>query len=837
MPANRAGYTVTIFLVDVSPSMGKLRTVELPPGPNGEERTREFTRLEWVLEFVMLKVQEMIFHGRKTEQCGVILFGTEYTQNVVNENNGGYDHVTEFIPIGQPNAQTMTKIKSIKPSTAIGDPIDSLIVGIETQARYLAKKPTWTRRMVLLTDAENPMEIEDWETTVKKMNDLEIQTSIIGVDFDDEYMPFYEENKPMIKRTNEEFYQRFSEGLNECVMGTAAFALQDCSKPDIKTVKSTLMDSRLRIGDVDTRPEEAIELHIKTSKCTAISRPPSMKKYAKRQRQGDSTNVDGEDVYTLLAQKTQYVVERDEEERPDGVHTHVEESQDEGNGDMVEKEDLVRGYKYGASFVPLDAEEEFQRLEPKPGIDICGFFPARNFRRDWSMGEVHYVWGDNKSAREQVAFSSIVQAMSEKQVMAIARWAGRSDPKMGVMMPRVLDDIDCFLWVQVPFADDLRKFTFRSLDQLVSKKGEVVTKHAHLPTDEQMKAMETFVDAMDLMHAGDKDENGNRIPWFDPVQTYNPAVHRIKQALFHGAITSDLSKNPLPPPHPDLTKYFDPPPRVLKRAHDAIKDCKSLFKVKQAPPKTVKRRKDGHVPGEEDDGDILALAAPVAPRENPVVPSSSLKASPKKPDQMEVDSATDVESDEEYSTIVNKPGPSVSLNNQPVLDAVTPAKPEEQAQPQGVLPTPARSPSPASPPIDAGRALGRIIGNISPLEDFRRNIKEGDVVTQAVHDLGEVIKEVITKPFSSRRHPEMLECLKDLRNVALHEDEISAWNAFLRDLKDACLNQTPNNQEFWAEIQSIGRPMSLISSKEAKKLGGKSDVTEGTAVDFIEEEE
>ena len=53
-------FTVTMFLVDVSPSMGTLRTVEVPPGPNGEVRTREVTRLEWVLEFVMLKVQEMV---------------------------------------------------------------------------------------------------------------------------------------------------------------------------------------------------------------------------------------------------------------------------------------------------------------------------------------------------------------------------------------------------------------------------------------------------------------------------------------------------------------------------------------------------------------------------------------------------------------------------------------------------------------------------------------------------------------------------------------------------------------------------------------------------------
>jgi ATP-dependent DNA helicase 2 subunit 2 len=61
---------------------------------------------------------------------------------------------------------------------------------------------------------------------------------------------------------------------------------------------------------------------------------------------------------------------------------------------------------------------------------------------------------------------------------------------------------------QVPFADDLRKFTFRSLDRLVSKKGEEITKHPHLPTNEQLNAMDKFVDAMDLMHAGEKDDNG-----------------------------------------------------------------------------------------------------------------------------------------------------------------------------------------------------------------------------------------------------------------------------------------------------------------------------------------
>jgi ATP-dependent DNA helicase 2 subunit 2 len=60
----------------------------------------------------------------------------------------------------------------------------------------------------------------------------------------------------------------------------------------------------------------------------------------------------------------------------------------------------------------------------------------------------------------------------------------------------------------MPFADDVRKYTFASLNHLVNKKGEVLTEHPYLPTDDQLEAMASFVDAMDLMDAGDKDEEG-----------------------------------------------------------------------------------------------------------------------------------------------------------------------------------------------------------------------------------------------------------------------------------------------------------------------------------------
>lgn len=43
------------------------------------------------------------------------------TKNVVNAKDGGYDHVYEYIPIGQPNAATLAQLSDLQPSTEIGD--------------------------------------------------------------------------------------------------------------------------------------------------------------------------------------------------------------------------------------------------------------------------------------------------------------------------------------------------------------------------------------------------------------------------------------------------------------------------------------------------------------------------------------------------------------------------------------------------------------------------------------------------------------------------------------------------------------------------------------------
>jgi len=73
------------------------------------------------------------------------------------------------------------------------------------------------------------------------------------------------------------------------------------------------------------------------------------------------------------------------------------------------------------------------------------------------------------------------------------------------------------------------------------------------------------------------------------------------------------------------SNIFETPKKVLKRARDAIEECKSTFKVKEGDqvermrarilielPMQCQRglqelEKDGHVHAEDDDGDLLLL--------------------------------------------------------------------------------------------------------------------------------------------------------------------------------------------------------------------------------------
>lgn len=279
------------------------------------------------------------------------------------------------------------------------------------------------------------------------------------------------------QRENESFFHKFTAIIPNSIVGTLSFALEEVRKPEIKETRSTLMGNILRLGDTQNHPLEALEIPVKTSKCTAFARPKSWKRFGPRESNpademdADPPTQDGarKSVWAELKTRTEFHVENDEQgDEDNGNEDDMDVDNVKRSGAKVEREQLVRGYKYGSSYVPCP-DDNFAKLSTHKGISICGFFSEDNvsisslfifhfpyddtlqFRREHAMSEVQYVWADPSSPSHQVALSSLVGAMFQLKMLAITRWVSKdnSEPKMGVLYPCQFKKVDCFCWVQV----------------------------------------------------------------------------------------------------------------------------------------------------------------------------------------------------------------------------------------------------------------------------------------------------------------------------------------------------------------------------------------------------
>lgn len=242
-----------------------------------------------------------------------------------------------------------------------------------------------------------------------------------------------------MKSENEEFYRNFCEALpNENgFVGTCAYALSEIARPEIKVTKSVLMSHTLRLGDLDSRQDEGFEISIKTSKCTSMHRPKSFKKYGLRvetpgvgltQAEQDKEDEDRKRkaVFAQLKMRSEYYIDRDGQAAAaaaadDGGDVKMEDGEEEREAtsstnlfekmEQVQKEELVRGFKYGSSYVPCP-DGQFERLPTKKGIDICGFFPAKNVCPHFLVSS--YPLPSVPVTDHYVIFSFVVNSLWEK---------------------------------------------------------------------------------------------------------------------------------------------------------------------------------------------------------------------------------------------------------------------------------------------------------------------------------------------------------------------------------------------------------------------------------------
>jgi hypothetical protein len=106
--------------------------------------------------------------------------------------------------------------------------------------------------------------------------------------------------------------------VETALVGTMDYALQECARPDVKTTKSVLLSTTLRFGNVEDENlhEEAISLAVRTSKATAITRPPTMGRFVRKERELNRMDWEGDGAVRALEEfapvnrRTDYYIEK-----------------------------------------------------------------------------------------------------------------------------------------------------------------------------------------------------------------------------------------------------------------------------------------------------------------------------------------------------------------------------------------------------------------------------------------------------------------------------------------------------------------------------------------------
>jgi hypothetical protein len=108
----------------------------------------------------------------KTVEFGLVTYGSDETNNFLNDTQGGYEFVQEVVPMEKPDINTVKYIAGVKCGKGSGDLIDGVVVAQDVLNRTNVNK-AYNRIMVVFTDGETEVEgVEDLETIVGNMKSI-----------------------------------------------------------------------------------------------------------------------------------------------------------------------------------------------------------------------------------------------------------------------------------------------------------------------------------------------------------------------------------------------------------------------------------------------------------------------------------------------------------------------------------------------------------------------------------------------------------------------------------------------------------------------------------------
>ncbi|KAF5398728.1 ATP-dependent DNA helicase 2 subunit 2 [Paragonimus heterotremus] len=473
------------------------------------------------------------------------------------------------------------------------------------------------------------------------------------------------------------------------------------------------------------------------------------------------------------------------------------------------------GYRYGNTLVPFSAED---MVAVKPTSEKClsliGFTNASNVPRHLYVGDSVLVFVANSTPNDDDSASNglaaLAQALFELDGVALVRrvYNRVSPPRLGVLTPEIREAQVALVYTDLAFADDYRPFEFPTLPLRNPPSAAAAVQSSRqaklCPTDEQLQAMNQFVDSMMLGNASDNDDQDS------------------DQEDFVNGNDSRLNVNVRPErlPNPWIQRLFTCfRERALNPTHSLLPSTSQQLEPSWLDP--------NNLPGLEQ---LLARIESL--------PSSSLQAARANLLATLPDLSVQKDTDGESELPVAKRrrlmaaelfGIKTDLTKN-VTDTVATPSPLVISQSDVVNVAP-------------NETASQIISTVDPVGDFERLIVQVSQVEFACERIQEVIVMLVTDPYTGcLLRPKAIACLLAYREQAKQTGDLKiarAYNTFIRswreDLELRGLLTTHGSQSstndarlsFW--VDTITQGFGLLTSEDVPQLS----VTPAEAAMFI----
>jgi hypothetical protein len=203
-------------------------------------------------------------------------------------------------------------------------------------------------------------------------------------------------------------------------------------------------------------------------------------------------------------------------------------TKDDEQRDLDEKTDVVDAYRYGSTYVPIDADADLLKLKVEKCFSLLGFTKSQHIRRHYYLSDSVQQINPDSAADKNVheAFVNIIHAMYVENVCGLVRkvFNVRSSPELGCLIPYLSKELTCMFYVALPFEDDLKKFTLESFS--LKKKSQ--------PNETQLNLIDQLIDHMDLTpnHEEEEEEDdGDKSNTYNPHIVFNPYIQRMFQSI------------------------------------------------------------------------------------------------------------------------------------------------------------------------------------------------------------------------------------------------------------------------------------------------------------------